>query len=298
MRKDSKKLSHMTKLVNVFISIISFPLIIQSQNNIVVSKEKSCKGETMQIRWLQTPSPVNVKWNFGDGASPDTIMAAGNAVIDVQYSTPGQKTISARATFSGGHTENQTKIIRVSELLQQNISLLLRFHPSASLILYASASVDNVNSLTPQKFLWRIDNNSSSLATANFRYTYTFQNAGNYPVHLMVEDDGGCRVEIDTSVTVLEAVFRAPNVFTPNQDGVNDLFIIQSPGNIRYTFEIYDRWGSLVYKPNLTGTQLTWDGRNNAGELVMPGVYFYVVTPEDPTIKPLRGFVYVFHEER
>ena len=44
--------------------------------------------------------------------------------------------------------------------------------------------------------------------------------------------------------------------FLPNNDGVNDNFIVKSTGDIPFSIEIYDRSGIIVYKPNLTVTQL------------------------------------------
>ena len=62
-----------------------------------------------------------------------------------------------------------------------------------------------------------------------------------------------------------------PNVFTPNGDGVNDLFTIQNL--LLYDFRqvtIYNRWGRIVYSSNEYNND--WDGKN-----VPDGVYFVVV---------------------
>ena len=77
----------------------------------------------------------------------------------------------------------------------------------------------------------------------------------------------------------------APNPFTPNGDGVNDRTVISyklrevtAARNVE--LEIYDLAGTLVYRrvadPTTHGNkQITWNGRTNAGDLVVPGSYLY-----------------------
>jgi gliding motility-associated-like protein len=68
-----------------------------------------------------------------------------------------------------------------------------------------------------------------------------------------------------------------PNVFTPNGDGMNDLFYI--PGvcpKDKYSLQIFDRWGILLFTTTLRNNG--WDGRTNSGEEASEGVYYYVVS--------------------
>lgn len=58
-----------------------------------------------------------------------------------------------------------------------------------------------------------------------------------------------------------------PNVFTPNDDGVNDEYRIDSTDNISL-FQIVNRWGNIIYSWN--SGALSWDGKD-----VSEGVYFY-----------------------
>lgn len=58
-----------------------------------------------------------------------------------------------------------------------------------------------------------------------------------------------------------------PNVFTPNADGINDEYSIDSTDNITL-FQIVNRWGNIMYSWN--SGPLNWDGKD-----VSEGVYFY-----------------------
>ncbi|MES2590426.1 MAG: gliding motility-associated C-terminal domain-containing protein [Bacteroidota bacterium] len=82
-----------------------------------------------------------------------------------------------------------------------------------------------------------------------------------------------------------------PNVFTPNGDGLNDLFKINLSGESLGNFDlnIYDRWGILIFTS--TSINNKWDGRTTAGLKVKDGTYFYVV---NLNTKQYKGFVSVF----
>ena len=76
-----------------------------------------------------------------------------------------------------------------------------------------------------------------------------------------------------------------PNVFTPNGDGVNDIFEPLGPVNhVCGTLQVYNRWGNLVHE-TLEGAGISWNGRNFSGEPVPEGTYFYVFTSGDEVVK-------------
>lgn len=67
-----------------------------------------------------------------------------------------------------------------------------------------------------------------------------------------------------------------PNAFTPNGDGINDLFFVQGIGNgvLSIHLSIYDRWGEKVFETNdFNGV---WNGTYN-GKTLNPGVFVYYV---------------------
>lgn len=70
--------------------------------------------------------------------------------------------------------------------------------------------------------------------------------------------------------------FSLPNVFTPNNDGIHDLFIpVTNLFVDEIDIRIYDRWGLLVYQTN--DPEIKWDGEYlNTGKKVTDGVYYYI----------------------
>ena len=69
-----------------------------------------------------------------------------------------------------------------------------------------------------------------------------------------------------------------PNSFTPNGDGLNEVFRIgYSRVDIPFSIEIYNRWGELIYSANRA--DFGWDGTYR-GEPCMQGVYPYIIRGE------------------
>ncbi|MEM7037474.1 MAG: gliding motility-associated C-terminal domain-containing protein, partial [Bacteroidota bacterium] len=80
------------------------------------------------------------------------------------------------------------------------------------------------------------------------------------------------------------------NVFTPNGDGINDFFAPIRDRNVQIDqVLIYDRWGATVYSTtSVPELSRLWDGRNNKGQDLPDGVYYYVVRYSEDR---LPGFV-------
>jgi gliding motility-associated-like protein len=94
-----------------------------------------------------------------------------------------------------------------------------------------------------------------------------------YPVYLIVQNELGC---YDTAYLNLEVESQKyiyfPNVFTPNNDGNNERFLVSHLGIKNFHIFIYNRWGQLVYES--TDMDEGWDGKMNGVDCVT-GSYFY-----------------------
>jgi gliding motility-associated-like protein len=95
---------------------------------------------------------------------------------------------------------------------------------------------------------------------------------------LKVQNKNGCKDQIVKEVDMSEDIeIYVSNVFTPNNDGINDVF--KSKGIIRncseYKLLIYNRWGVELYESSFY-SNVEWDGYFK-NKLVSPGVYFYVI---------------------
>ncbi len=86
----------------------------------------------------------------------------------------------------------------------------------------------------------------------------------------------GCSIQdnITVNVTDVPTVLDIPNIFTPNNDGVNDFFYVTATAIEKLTIKIFDRWGNKVFESN--AIDFMWNGINQFTGLDSPnGVYTY-----------------------
>lgn len=93
-----------------------------------------------------------------------------------------------------------------------------------------------------------------------------------------------------------------PNVFSPNSDGINDLFQPLMTSYVeRVDMKIFNRWGLLVFETE--DPRINWDGKiSGTNKLVSPGVYYYICDVYENRLSGLEvttltGFVYAFSGE-
>lgn len=122
------------------------------------------------------------------------------------------------------------------------------------------------------------------------------QNTTNYFVKVF--NDGGCKAEERVTITVIcnNTNIFIPNTFSPNGDGMNDLFFVRGKGIAAIkAITIFNRWGIVVFQKtniNINDPLAGWDGRYNSA-LVSPDVFVYKVDVvcENNQVFSLKGNV-------
>ena len=95
-------------------------------------------------------------------------------------------------------------------------------------------------------------------------------------------------------------IIYIPNVFTPNDDGVNDYFNIEVSNYSEIHYSIYNRWGNEIFnsvaQPITSSVITLWDGKIK-GENASAGVYFYLVNLKKAggENKTEKGFIQLLH---
>ena len=73
---------------------------------------------------------------------------------------------------------------------------------------------------------------------------YIYSDGGNFTITQTVINEAGCTDTAIGEVSISGAVFYAPNSFTPNNDGINDVLASDSClGVDAYKLRIFNRWG-------------------------------------------------------
>lgn len=125
-----------------------------------------------------------------------------------------------------------------------------------------------------------------------------FQPSTTTTIYLHAKGDFGCTITNSVLVRVNKDNINIyiPNIFTPNNDNINDefrFFPSKALDEIK-TFVIYDRWGNQVYEAlNFRDFENTfWDGNHN-GQQVVSGVYAYYIEAKflDGTEQILKGTI-------
>lgn len=114
-----------------------------------------------------------------------------------------------------------------------------------------------------QTYVWNDQSQNSELAV---------NSTGLYWLEV---SNGACKVRDSILIFDCVPILTYPNVFTPNDDGINDLFgPIEYQNVLSYQLEIFNRWGDLVY--STSEIENFWSGKIK-GEKGSEGVYFFKV---------------------
>ena len=101
--------------------------------------------------------------------------------------------------------------------------------------------------------------------------------------YVVTATDACGRTATASATIIVECDIIVPNVFTPNNDGQNDRFVIEGITSTTNTVKVFNRWGQVVFEAN--------NYRNNWAAIDVPdGTYFYEVVV-DRHDKPYTGHV-------
>jgi hypothetical protein len=156
---------------------------------------------------------------------------------------------------------------------------------------FTDASIDAANYLW--EFAWL---GASDLQNPVF--IFPDEDLAEYPVCLTVENSFGCQDTMCRTIR-LNSVLQVwvPNAFTPEQDGLNEVFlpVIKGGKPETYHFTIFDRWGTVVFESFEMGEPWIGDVRNG-NAFAANGTYIWqleVQPLEDRSLKLYTGFVTV-----
>jgi len=237
-----------------------------------------CKGSSVT---LGTTALTGVTYNW----LPTT--GLNNATLAQPTATPTSTTTYTLIASANGCT--QTDAVSITVLPFQtpisNAGTAQTICLGDTLNIGATATVG-------YKYVWQPNINLSDASSANpfafpkqtTLYTLTVMDTASTYLCKTTSKDS-------VLITIDECPPILPNVFTPNGDGVNDVFIINNltPGS---TINIYNRWGTLVWNPSPLERgrgEAFWDGRTPAGLPCVEGVYYYIVNLPDG--KMYKGFL-------
>jgi gliding motility-associated-like protein len=226
-----------------------------------------------------------------------TMIASGGAgVYTYSWSPLGGTGPVATTLAPGSYTCTITDKLGCNGLVTVTIlhstgNLVAAFHPSVVTgFSPLPVSFSDISGGTPNSWNWDFGNGTTGGVLPNVSSLYP--NPGTYTITEVVMDVNGC---IDSTKEVLVILppssLSAPNVFTPNGDGVNDEYKVFAVSIAQFNMKIYDRWGVLLEE--LPVAAQAWDGHTKTGMPVSAGTYYYIIsaTGLDGKVYNLQGFI-------
>lgn len=239
--------------------------------NIGANKIEGCVPLTVDFTTMSNPQSVGTLWSFGPN------MTSFGDSVKFTFDKPG--------TY-----QPKVSIVDVNgckSITDAPFQIKAYPHPEPDFTWDPGNPNSNDNIVTfyptyrngPMKsWYWNFGDPSVTSDSSTMKNpTYVYEKVDNYPVFLVATNVYGCSDTLIKVVTINEDfTLFVPNAFTPNGDGLNDIFIPKGLGFKPESFEmsIYDRWGNLMYR---TGDPVKgWDGTVK-GVLAPSDVYVYKI---------------------
>lgn len=257
---------------SIFFNIIPPP----AKPNINISPEELiCEGK----EYILTSSFfTNYEWSTGDTSQSIIVSQNGFYFVDV---------------ISGLGCKRRSDTISIEFVTPFNAILNSPLYPNGFNVsaYQASDGIVNLeieNGLAPFEINWSTG--------ANNIINLSGLPEGEYFVYII--DAAGCTdsvsiiitgpLEPEPEDTLNTSPVLIPNGFTPNSDGINDLFVIKNLENFNEnSLSVYNRYGNKVFQqsPYLND----WNGIGNRGSLLPPGTYYYILNLDQ--IRTFSGFI-------
>ncbi len=237
---------------------VATPVVITQVGTVSVSAGADttiCRGASF-TRTAQIAGGSSFTWSPSDGVSSTTTATAVFSPQTTTTYTIDASTLNcpAQDAFTVTVVEGATANAGADAFVLANASYQLSGSGSSGTYLWTpSAGLNNPNILNP---------------TAQPSQTTTYT--------LNITTPQGCTASDEVTLTVVPYCIKPMNAFTPNGDGINDLWLVTN-GNCleKATAQVFNRYGSKVFESN--DYKNDWNGTYK-GDPLADGTYYFVIT--------------------
>ena len=250
----------------ISVTISSPPLFIESTEDQLI-----CEGETA---WLETSA------TGGSGQYAFEWISENSYEVGISV-TPANSTLyTVEVTDECLNTASTESYVELEQLsiafsyIQEDFNTF-QFNPFVS------------EDCTNCSFTWEF---SDGVISNELNPTHTFSSIGEYGATLTVVSESGCPTQFTDYIYT--PIIYIPNSFTPNNDGLNDVFKASILGVETFKIQIFNRWGEIVFES--ADTDFNWDGSHKNGDYYnQTGVYNYLISYKslDTSAKEIKGVV-------
>jgi gliding motility-associated-like protein len=221
----------------------------------------SCNPVCLVFKGSSSPACMQASWSFGTGPA-----LGGNCdTLRQCFTTSGTYTVTYTVKDINGCKSTKSTISHITILPKPQANFSASPQPTT-----IEAPGIQFTDMSTNAFTWSWnfgDLPGDTSTRQNPRYTYP--DTGCYSVTLFVTSANGCTDRISKPVCIdPDFSFYAPNTFTPNGDGKNEVWLPYGVGIDLKHYELlmFDRWGNLMFETHTWGQG--WDGRANGGATI------------------------------
>jgi len=261
---------------------------------LINGESEVCQGQKNVRFYVQAvDSATNYIWRYS-GTGANIIDSSNVALIDFATdATNGNLSVSIEGNNINTQTRSVQIVVNLLPLVPGVISGNNEVCSGQNSLAYIVPTIDNATS-----YIWSYSGTGATITVnSNFIIVDFADNAtsGN----LTVAGYNNCgigpesedfSIEVNScDITPVSGNINIPNSFSPNGDGINDLFIIRGLTE-NSSVMIYDRSGKKIYESD--NYQNDWDGKDNNGNALESDTYWYVIQLSGiPSV--FKGFVYL-----
>jgi gliding motility-associated-like protein len=231
----------------VVVTVYTLPTVTYSVDN-----TQGCSPVVVNFTNTMASGTVSSSvWDFGNGTTGTGTTATGI------FTASGCSDITLTVTTTDGCVVSTTTPNQIC--VYPNPVAEFSFAPQPTTVLNPEISFTNL-SINGDSYNWNFAGLDSS-TLANPSYVFPSETEGVYNVCLTVTTLQGCFDSICHNVEIMEEfLVYVPNAFTPDGDGINDIFLPQVMGEKPDSYElmIFNRWGELIFQSN--NLNIGWDG--------------------------------------
>jgi len=227
-----------------------------------------CSGETVRlVAAVDSPSYI-IRWANGLQSNVRVVRPTDTTSYVVKAILPTDSACFTTDTF----------LVKVKPLPE----LSFTYSPESVIIDHGVGTLNCYTNCDPgYDIVWNFNdryNPETTIVEDLHDVSHVFTHVGTYGITLAGTNEYDCRDSVTEHVRVYVPVsFVMPSGFTPNDDGLNDVFkpVFEGLEVTKYEMRIYDRAGRLVFKSY--DANVGWDGRDPNGLMMPSGVYVYKV---------------------
>ncbi len=216
--------------------------------NIKCFNDKNASATVTTVTDLGLTPPFQYRWDNGETGPTASQLAAGSRTVTV--------------IGANGRTCNSSITIKGPDEIKATV---IPFSVDCAIEANVKGGVE------PYSYKWSTPKGDTTKRVSNVATKTTF--------YVVVADKYKCTTDPGVGMVVCtDECLKGPTVLTPNDDGKNDKFIIERCDYKNVRFQVFNRWGQLVYENSNYLDQ--WEGYSRDGrdgKEVPEGVYMYVL---------------------